>query len=154
MSTADSHWKGRQLPDGTRIRDGRHIEDLISKVRTKQGLKYNPMDPAGPVLRDIALHQDEQSGIPLLSRINAIPDDTSQRTPLRYAPVPKMEEIESLSTQDTVERERTVHIDESLNETFSPTQDRLIDPQRDMTGLTESPVENLSPDESPPTDPG
>ena len=29
MSTADSHWKGRQLPDGTRIRDGRHIEGLI-----------------------------------------------------------------------------------------------------------------------------
>ena len=61
------------------------------------------MDPAGPVLQDVALHQDEQSGMPLLSRINAIPDDTSQRTPLRYAPVPKMEEIESLSTQDTVE---------------------------------------------------
>ena len=32
MSTADLHWKGRQLPDGTRIRDGRHIEDLISRL--------------------------------------------------------------------------------------------------------------------------
>ena len=112
------------------------------------------MDPAGPVLRDVALHKDGQGDMTLPSRLNAIPDDLSQRTPLRYAPVPKMEEIESLSTQDTTDRERMVHIDESLNETFSPTQDRLIDSQRDMTGITESPVKNISPDESPPTDSG
>ena len=75
---ADSHWKGRQLPDGTCIRDGRHIEDLISRMRTKQGLKYNPMDPAGPVLQDATLHKDGQGDMPLPSRLNAIPDDLSQ----------------------------------------------------------------------------
>ena len=37
---------------------------------------------------------------------------------------------------------------------FSPTQDRLIDSQCHMTGITESPIENISPDESPPTDSG
>ena len=65
-----------------------------------------------------------------------------------------MEEVESLSTQDTSDRERIVHIDKSLNERFSPTQDRLIDSQCDLTGIPESPVENISPDESPPTDSG
>ena len=74
-------------------------------MRTKQGLKYNPMDPAGPVLRDATLHQDGQGDMPLPSCLNAIPDDFSQRTPLRYAPVPNMEEVESLSTQDTTDRE-------------------------------------------------
>ena len=51
-------------------------------MQTKQGLKYNPMDPAGPVLRDVALHKDGQGDMSLPSRINAIPDDTSQRTPV------------------------------------------------------------------------
>ena len=91
MSTANSHWKGRHLPDGTRVRDGRHIEDLISMMRTKQGLKYNPEDPAGPILQDDALHKEGHNDMAFSSRLNVIPDDISQRTPLRYVPVLRLQ---------------------------------------------------------------